>query len=590
MNKKILIVEDDLILAEDLKRILMNFGYEVPAIEASGKGAINAVGLNHFDLILMDILLEGEMDGIEAVQQIHSEYNIPVVYLTGNNSIDILERAKISEPYSFLIKPFDHRELYAHIEIAINKHQVELRLAYLNSILGAIKRINQLIVREKKYSPLLNGVCNLLLDTGCFETAWIATKEKQNTYNLAAYSGNNSEFEALKKIINSTNRPDCLIKASMQSNTLLKFENDPSCKGCPVSEFHKNKNILAARMYYDNKIYGILNVSIASKFNDFKEEKELIKEVADDISFALQRLELEKERKKLEEQLYTAAITDELTGLYNRRGFFTLGEQQYKLAVRTRGKLSLLYLDLDNLKIINDRYGHKVGDTALMDTAKILKKTFRKSDIIGRIGGDEFAVLLIDHQGGDFEAIVTQNIDKRLAMYNQRGHRKYHLSLSMGMAYFDPEKPCSIGTLLTKADAAMYEAKYYRQMRLTDKPSLTFPKQKVFKRRIHKRFDINNYRLTIPGIDTCEIKNISLGGMCLKSPKKLPIKKAYSLKIHPAIYGSKILKGEVIWSSSNDQDKSEKGLPTQYEIGLKFVTLNNLQENALNRFILKLSS
>ncbi len=164
-------------------------------------------------------------------------------------------------------------------------------------------------------------------------------------------------------------------------------------------------------------------------------------------------------RKNMEKQLKEAAITDELTGLYNRRGFFTLSEKQSSLADRTGKQMSLLYIDLDNMKSINDKHGHEEGDRALVDVANILKKSFRKSDIISRIGGDEFAVLLTEHSFDDIEQTVLINLNNNLSAHNAEAGRPDQLSLSMGMSHFDPKKPCSIGDLLSQADALMYQHK-----------------------------------------------------------------------------------------------------------------------------------
>ncbi len=165
------------------------------------------------------------------------------------------------------------------------------------------------------------------------------------------------------------------------------------------------------------------------------------------------------ERKEMEEQLKAIAITDELTGLFNRRGFFTLSEQQCKLADRTKNHLSLLYLDLDNLKTINDKLGHSEGDRAIKDAADVLRSSFRQSDIIARIGGDEFAVLITNPTSHEIENIAADKIKSNLSAFNMQKTREYILSLSMGMAHFDPENPCSIGDLITRADTLMYENK-----------------------------------------------------------------------------------------------------------------------------------
>ncbi|MBI5408822.1 MAG: diguanylate cyclase [Nitrospirae bacterium] len=164
-------------------------------------------------------------------------------------------------------------------------------------------------------------------------------------------------------------------------------------------------------------------------------------------------------RRKLEEKLRAAAITDELTGLFNRRGFFALAEQQIKLAHRKSSRLYLLYLDLDGLKIINDECGHKMGDQALLDTANILKRSFRESDLICRIGGDEFVVLLTDPSEPDVNDVIIKHLRENLRLYNEHGGRCYELLVSLGVACYDPERPCSIDDLLSLADELMYDDK-----------------------------------------------------------------------------------------------------------------------------------
>ena len=160
---------------------------------------------------------------------------------------------------------------------------------------------------------------------------------------------------------------------------------------------------------------------------------------------------------KGEEALLVLSLIDELTGLYNRRRFFVLTDQYLKLSVRTKKRLLLLFIDMDNLKWINDHHGHNEGDQALIDLANILKKTFRESDIIARIGGDEFVVLSesTDENG----EIVLTRLYENIKDHNAKGSRCYTLSISVGTTQFDPKYPISIDELLSKADALMYAQK-----------------------------------------------------------------------------------------------------------------------------------
>jgi diguanylate cyclase (GGDEF)-like protein len=157
------------------------------------------------------------------------------------------------------------------------------------------------------------------------------------------------------------------------------------------------------------------------------------------------------------EALLALSLIDELTGLYNRRRFFVLTEQYLKLSVRTKKRLLLLFIDMDNLKWINDHYGHNEGDQALIDLANLLKKTFRESDVIARIGGDEFVVL--SESADENDEILMTRLYENIKDYNAKRSRRYNLSISVGATQFDPNYPVSIDELLSKADALMYAQK-----------------------------------------------------------------------------------------------------------------------------------
>ncbi len=164
----------------------------------------------------------------------------------------------------------------------------------------------------------------------------------------------------------------------------------------------------------------------------------------------------------LQTELSNLAIKDELTGLYNRRGFLALAERQLKLARRSGRSLLLFFIDVDALKEINDVFGHGEGDAALRCTAEALETTFRDSDVIARFGGDEFAVLAIEASGQNETAIR-----ERLTEYLNSARRQdldYKFSVSLGTARFNPWNPISIRDLIAGADRAMYEHKRRRSV------------------------------------------------------------------------------------------------------------------------------
>jgi diguanylate cyclase (GGDEF)-like protein/PAS domain S-box-containing protein len=164
------------------------------------------------------------------------------------------------------------------------------------------------------------------------------------------------------------------------------------------------------------------------------------------------------ERKQAIDALRELSLTDDLTGLANRRGFMNLAEQQLKIADRLKQGLCLFFIDLDKMKWINDTLGHKEGDNALIDTANVLRTTFRAADIIGRIGGDEFVGLAIESKETTDNQIMAR-LQEHLEALNTYGKRPYPLSLSVGVAQYNPDKPCSLDTLLELGDKRMYEQK-----------------------------------------------------------------------------------------------------------------------------------
>jgi CheY-like chemotaxis protein len=124
-ERRILVVEDEHIVAMGIKRMLKELGYTVTGIASSGEDAISKAESTFPDVVLMDIMLKGEMDGVEAAEKIRSRFNIPVVYLTAYSDDNILDRAKRTEPFGYIIKPFDEKDLHSSIEVALQRYRKE---------------------------------------------------------------------------------------------------------------------------------------------------------------------------------------------------------------------------------------------------------------------------------------------------------------------------------------------------------------------------------------------------------------------------------------------------------------------------------
>jgi diguanylate cyclase (GGDEF)-like protein len=162
--------------------------------------------------------------------------------------------------------------------------------------------------------------------------------------------------------------------------------------------------------------------------------------------------------RRLSLELEQMALTDELTGLRNRRGFLLLAEQAWRLARRTRVPCRLLFIDLDGLKDVNDTLGHQAGDALLMDAARVLGRVFRETDVIGRVGGDEFAVLeLMDRNGHSRDG--SHRLGDAIDEFNELGGQAYQLSMSIGIEDLPAAADKPLEALLSQADIAMYGKK-----------------------------------------------------------------------------------------------------------------------------------
>ncbi len=160
--------------------------------------------------------------------------------------------------------------------------------------------------------------------------------------------------------------------------------------------------------------------------------------------------------------LESLSLVDDLTGLYNRKGFFALAEHRVKLADRSGAHFSIAFVDFDGLKRINDTFGHQEGNRALVDTANVLRECFRESDILARIGGDEFAIFIADAEESQIDGIESR-IQQGLATCNSAAGRRYRLSFSTGIVPSGGQKTSDLETLLAMADTLMYQQKSNRQ-------------------------------------------------------------------------------------------------------------------------------
>jgi diguanylate cyclase (GGDEF)-like protein len=220
---------------------------------------------------------------------------------------------------------------------------------------------------------------------------------------------------------------------------------------------------------------GAIGVYWARRHRAGVSELKLLQALADSTAVAMENVALfsdleDRVRQRTQaleaayEEIQQLALRDDLTGLYNRRGFFVLSEQQRKRAARTGLPTFIVFIDVDGLKQVNDRLGHQAGDELLLNAARILRSTFRESDIVARLGGDEFCIFTSDCTGAP-ERIAARLEHNVNAFNSNRPDSPHPLSLSFGIHRFDADNPLPLSQLVGCADDAMYAHKRERSLR-----------------------------------------------------------------------------------------------------------------------------
>lgn len=442
----ILIVEDSITQAEQLSSILEQSGYIV-SMAHNGTEALERVKKHTPAIIISDIMMP-EMDGYELCLNLKADSklkSIPVILLTSlSDPVDVIKGLQCGAD-NFITKPYNENFLLSRIRhIIINR---ELRKSG-----SAEMGIEVFFAGEKHFLTSERiQIIDLLLST--YENA----VEKQQQLEQAN--------KDLKKAFETIKVLEANYRALLESNADAIVVVD--CGGSvrfvnPAAEtlFNRNAANFIGRMF-DFPISVGLKKEVTIQRQSGKTlvaEMRVAETVWEGKKALLASLRDVTENVELRDKLRSLSLTDELTGLYNRRGFLTLARQQLRMAKRNKEELLLLYSDMDGMKWINDNLGHHEGDRAIIDMANILRETFRESDIIARIGGDEFVIIVVGARK-DSDQILVRRLQDTLDAHNSRNNRRYRLSASVGIARHNTEDSYSIDDLLSQADRLMYQQK-----------------------------------------------------------------------------------------------------------------------------------
>jgi PAS domain S-box-containing protein len=307
-KSSILIVEDERITAEDLKITLEKLGYAVTGIVSGAADLYQILRQHTPDLILMDIYLKGDKDGIELATEIKDTYRIPVIYLTAYSDTSILERAKISTPFGYILKPFQERELHSNIEMALYKHSSEQRINHLNSLLKAIRDVNQLIVRVGTINELLKKTCETIISTQAYSSAWFVALNLNGEYLDAASAGMGEVFDDFTELLKNGYQPSCFKVSNASKISAYSPQKQKSCSNCMLKPLYPDNGTLVARVSYQSQLYGYLAVSMPYTMINDKEELLLFDEIADDLGLALNNIRQQNLRLQAEDALRESEI------------------------------------------------------------------------------------------------------------------------------------------------------------------------------------------------------------------------------------------------------------------------------------------
>jgi len=442
MNTKIMLVEDESIVALNLQRRLTRLGYEVPFIAASHDEALRGVEETQPDLVLMDINISGDIDGIDTAAKIKA----PVIYLTAYSEEKTLERAKATRPYGYLLKPFSERELHATIQMALERHRVELRLlsseqqlaiAYAQMEEDKLEleiRAAKLFQQKERLQVTLNSIGDGVITTDQHgHVTYLNPVAEEMTGWRTEDACGKPITEIMNLVDEETRQPaPSPIEQVLHTNAICGIADNSALISRNGTAYSIEDSAAPIRDR-NGKTVGVVLV-----FHDVSDARRLAAEMS------------------------YQATHDALTGLVNRREFERRLEKAIEGAEQYQQQHALAYLDLDQFKIVNDTCGHIAGDELLRQITGLLRLTLRANDTLARLGGDEFGVLLescpppsalhiaeaVRNMIGDFHFVWED--------------KTFPISVSVGLVSFGGprrEQHLSLREVLSIADSACYTAK-----------------------------------------------------------------------------------------------------------------------------------
>lgn len=304
---KVLLIEDnpgDVRLIREMLKDVKDITVEIDCVDRLDTG-LKRLSKGSFDAVLLDLGLP-DSQGLDTFIKVHSENpDVAIVVMTGLEDEELAVKTVQKGAQDYLVKgQVDSKPLSRALRYAVERKRSLIRIGHLNTVLKTLRKVNQFVSEEKDVGPTLQGICNILFETRGYDHAWIALLKKNRKLVRAAEAGLGKDFLSMLGQLKSGELPECGKKALKQSEIVAIESSSSICTGCPLEKkIYAGSGAMTARLEHKGKIYGLMSVSIPRGLIGEVEEQSLFKEIAGDTAFALNLIEMEKERKQAEEQI-----------------------------------------------------------------------------------------------------------------------------------------------------------------------------------------------------------------------------------------------------------------------------------------------